>query len=916
MIRRRSFSSMQRTAVWTAGTLFVLCGSLIRSEFVRSEEAPTSSSAFAAVSSQSVIGPAESVGAASSSDPDSEVDMADDAIAEKPIGWASIGEESVGSASIDDELEWQPTEGVRPTRLTSAADVPGWADRADESPGSVSKRDVALGRVAVFDVRPELAVVSGDGRSPAAVGDGRTGRTKLDASRDLSPAIVVAPDRGHATLAWPTRQGPTSPEGRGQLPVVSSRNDRTAEDPSATGRSTAANLFENELTPKITSKPTRQADEPKSLPSNIQVGIGAKVTGSGGAPNETGEPGPTSGLANAVEPSETSVPMPITRSIAPSIACEADLPNTPEEPVSTPFLSEPEIEPDTSVSATAAPASLPGVKAACCDEQALAEPTPAEPTIAENGESEDAASQPGWVTLELSGKAGKALVEKQAATTSMASDGGGSSDEEPRTGGASDAEGWRSHPTATLVEIGPTAAAPELLPVDVGGERESLPAPPRRSDSAILLSGGTASLADEGHGFQSLSDGPALAAPVVTRGSVETIAVSTLLSDETGRRKGSDLGTTHATSPRRLSLLEADDPPAFDPPPTPDGAEPPEPGSGGPVDLAPLVAPSLAADHNSSSAGPQLPGPGPGSRGTGQNRANADDQKLGKAPEDTSLRFLRQQTVLLKPGEMQFDVSFQYLNDKVDFVGVQQNNGLIQIAEAERRQRLLMVPMQLRVGIFEYTQAFVNVPFGWSNSESEFLGQDSATSSGGIGDVSAGVIKQIIVGNEFYPDVLTSISFSAPTGESSFLTALTTPGSNLGEGFWSLTSAITFIQNYDPVVLFYGGGYRHRFQEKFNGDTKVTPGSQFIYRFGVGFAVNPNVTLSATFNGSFIGELEVNGTNVGGSTQEPMQVRLAATINKRKLSKTHSSVKLVEPFVTFGLNDDAIDTVIGATWTF
>jgi hypothetical protein len=293
-----------------------------------------------------------------------------------------------------------------------------------------------------------------------------------------------------------------------------------------------------------------------------------------------------------------------------------------------------------------------------------------------------------------------------------------------------------------------------------------------------------------------------------------------------------------------------------------------------------------------------------------------EDQKLGEAPEDTSLRFLRQQTVLLEPGEHELDISIQYLNDKIDFVALQQQNGGVQVAEAERRNRLLLVPLQLRYGISKYTQAFVNVPFGWSNSEASFLGIDRAADSGGIGDVGGGLVKQIIVGNEYYPDVLATLSFSAPTGESDFLTALDTPGSNLGEGFWSTSAALTFIQTYDPLVFFYGAGFRYRFEEKFGGAVKVKPGPQAFYSLGVGFAVTPHVTLSAAFTGSFISEFEVNGEDVGGSAQEPMQVRLAATINKRRPPETESCLKVIEPFVAFGVNDDAIDTVLGITWTY
>ncbi len=867
MIRRRSFPPMQRPIAWTTGTLIVLCGSVLCSELVRSEEAPQPSSASAAVSRKSEADEAGATGMTSGSDLPAHVAttpampswagprktarqdatrhelsgdntvllpaagpgqaaIANTTLAEKPTGWASLEGESTGSATIGDGPQWRSSESKLSPQQASAADVPRWAGMADETPGRVSTRDAKPGRVAVFDEQAVSVEVPRDAGRPAA-------RIKSNAARDTQPAIVVMPNRNEATDTPPFRPGSTAPEGRDGLPVVSSRHNRTTTESSATAPPEVAEVFITDGTPDLPSETTPHASTPKPLRSS-------------------------------------------ERDSAPAI----------------------------SVAATADSSNPACDSAACGDEKNLTGHT----LTASSNSDDDVQSVPDMPGL--SSATGKASVANHTDDPSSASTDGRETGDGLRLGNTPPVEGWRPHPTMKFVEIAPTAAAPGLEPVDVGGGNETLPRPPRPPDSALRLSGGTESLSQSGRTMRTLFDGPALAAPA--RVSAEPSAVSTLRSDDAGRRKGSDFATTRATSPRRIALFEADGPPAFEPPPTPGGTEPSEPGSGAPADLEPLLAPSTNSGDNPALDGPQLSGPG----NARQKAASPEDQKLGEAPEDTSLRFLRQQTVLLKPGEMQFDVSLQYINDKIDFVGVQQVGGLTQIAEAERRQRLLMVPLQLRVGICDYTQAFVNVPFGWSNSESEFLGQDSATSTGGIGDVSAGFIKQVVVGNEFYPDVLTSMSFSAPTGESNFLTALTTPGSNLGEGFWSLTSSITFIQNYDPIVLFYGGGYRHRFQEKFNGTTKVTPGSQFIYRFGVGFAVNPNVTLSATFNGSFIGEYEVNGTNIGGSTQEPMQIRLAATINKRKVSKTHSSVKLVEPFVTFGLNDDAIDTIIGATWTF
>jgi hypothetical protein len=311
--------------------------------------------------------------------------------------------------------------------------------------------------------------------------------------------------------------------------------------------------------------------------------------------------------------------------------------------------------------------------------------------------------------------------------------------------------------------------------------------------------------------------------------------------------------------------------------------------------------------------------------GVGEQESTADSdagdgapESLGEAPEETNepRQFLRRDSILLDPGEYQIDIKFQYLIDETDFTLVRVQDGLVQIGEARRRQRLMLVPVEFRLGINPVLQAFVNVPFGWANSELDFLGTDEYSNVGGIGDVSVGFTRQFVEGDEHFPDVLGTFAFSVPAGRSNVVTSLSTPGSSLGQGYWTATGALTMIHTHDPVVIFYGGGYRHRFERTFNGGITVDPGKIIFYRLGTGVAINSRVTFSAEFSGSYITEDVVEGVRVPGSIREPMQLRFATTISKDpKFQHHHRPVKTVEPFVTFGLTEDAIDSVFGISWT-
>lgn len=281
-----------------------------------------------------------------------------------------------------------------------------------------------------------------------------------------------------------------------------------------------------------------------------------------------------------------------------------------------------------------------------------------------------------------------------------------------------------------------------------------------------------------------------------------------------------------------------------------------------------------------------------------------EEDTFGEEPEDYSRYFLRRQTVLLRPGDWRFDIGLTYAFAEDEFPLVVGPT----VVRAKQRQRLLLVPLELRYGLTRGVQLFVNVPFGWSNTEFSFVGLDEFASSGGIGDVSAGATMLLRRAEEYCPEVVGTVGFIAPTGEANLPLVLATPESRLGEGFWSAYANLLFIHTYDPVVLFYGFGARYRFENTFDGGVVVDPGPQFTYQLGVGFAVNDRITLSTAVMGSYYKEDCVNGVRVPGTIREPMRLRLSTTIRRDR--------KLVEPFAEIGFTNDATSGRLGIEWTY
>jgi hypothetical protein len=308
------------------------------------------------------------------------------------------------------------------------------------------------------------------------------------------------------------------------------------------------------------------------------------------------------------------------------------------------------------------------------------------------------------------------------------------------------------------------------------------------------------------------------------------------------------------------------------------------------------------------------PGDGGGGGGGGEKQSGA----IGVPPPRPQPQFLRDTSVLLDPGEYQFEYGFSYTtNSQTTAIGLNLNSNTV-VTSLRTLTRTATVPVELRFGCRNDTQTFVSLPFGYNLQQISVANTADSSDGIGIGDFSFGCTRVLRKPQPEKFTILGSLTASAPTGLAQLSNIQQVPGVALGSGYWTLSSGVVFIRTIDPIAAFVGLNYTNTFETMLE-NLDLQPGNIFSYRFGIGYAINSRVTISSSFNGAYVSELEVGGRLIPGSAREPLTVRLAATILSKGPSLVGSSKgkrKTTEPFITMGVTDAAPDTSFGLRWTY
>jgi len=281
---------------------------------------------------------------------------------------------------------------------------------------------------------------------------------------------------------------------------------------------------------------------------------------------------------------------------------------------------------------------------------------------------------------------------------------------------------------------------------------------------------------------------------------------------------------------------------------------------------------------------------------------NAVARKLeyGERPIDNTRAFLRSQTPFVPPGKWQFDFGATYSVFESDLPFISGPT----LTEVNAKRRLLDAPVGFRYGVTERLQWFGSTSVGWQGTEVSDGFTEQTRNTTGIGDVLTGFNYLLREESKDCPAIIGSCDVILPTGNAVDPRLLLDSG--LGRGAWSLSSRLLMVKSLDPIVAFWGAGYRFNFEDTYNGD-KIDFGDQIQYTFGIGFGVNDQVTLSSALIGSYITDFKVNSFTVPGSNADLISLRLASTFSNCR--------GITEPFVNFGLTDLSPAASLGIVWT-
>jgi len=271
--------------------------------------------------------------------------------------------------------------------------------------------------------------------------------------------------------------------------------------------------------------------------------------------------------------------------------------------------------------------------------------------------------------------------------------------------------------------------------------------------------------------------------------------------------------------------------------------------------------------------------------------AQSGEENVEQEAEETRRAlelFLRQERVLFRPGEFAFELGAFYSTDTTErFIDVVSPPPLTKFTT-----RSGFGILAGRFGLIENLEFDVTIPFGAAEQEVDAGIARDQRDDQGLGDITGSVRYALWPERGARPDVILDVTATS---------GITSVETLLGTGFWQLGGGVSLVKTLDPVVFFGRLGYSAVLERD-----GIDPGDQFAYLLGSGFSLNDRVSLSSRVSGIVAGRTQLNGGKIPGSNVDAISMQFAVTTRVTRRI-------YVEPFVSFGLTEDATDAIVGVS---
>jgi hypothetical protein len=250
-------------------------------------------------------------------------------------------------------------------------------------------------------------------------------------------------------------------------------------------------------------------------------------------------------------------------------------------------------------------------------------------------------------------------------------------------------------------------------------------------------------------------------------------------------------------------------------------------------------------------------------------------------------------SLLLPSGTLEVDNTASYFSSSSDHLTV---NGFAllpilvvgDITSQRTRADYILPTMTARLGLPHKFQLEAQVPYGYELIRSvDATGKQTSSSNWGLGDISAGLSRQLATEHGRLPDMLANVRFKSTTGADSF--DLSSAETALGTGFNALSGNLTMAKSSDPVVFFGNLSYTQNFAAHHTipstdptnpGATTVgyiSPGASMGFTLGSVLALNPETSMTLGWDQRWTRTSQLNGADIPASYLVEGTLRLGTT---------------------------------------